>query len=810
MAVILIYTLSFFLLSLVLSPQLSSSAVNTMYQGSSISVEDAKHFMLSPNGIFSAGFYAVGQNAYSFAVWFSEPHGQTQNPTVVWMANRDWPVNGKDSKFSLLQNRNLALNDADDSLVWSSNTISLSTVAVRLFLDNTGNLVLREISGAGVVLWQSFDFPTDTLLPLQVFKRHAKLVSSRSETNKSSGFYSLFFDYDNILRLLYDSPEVSGLYWPDPWLAPWGAKRATYNNSRVAVMDTLGNFSSSDDFTFKTSDYGEVIQRRLTMDYDGNIRVYSRRRGGEKWSITWQAKAQPCTIHGICGPNSLCSYHQNSTATCSCLPGYKWKNHSDWSIGCEPKFSNLCNKIESRFVYISNVEVYGYESRIMENYTLKQCQEFCLQLCTCKGIQYGYSFERNTYTCYPKLQLRNVHRSPYFNADLYLKLPANSPYSYEGSIHEHSPHCSSRTTQLEREYEMGHESRYVKFLFWFVGGVGGLEVLCIFLICFFSVRRRGQRYRRVDGRVYNLAMSGFRKFSYSELKQATEGFSQEIGRGAGGVVYKGVLWDKRVAAVKRLKDANQGEEEFLAEVSSIGMLNHMNLIHVWGYCAEGKHRLVVYEYMEHGSLAKNMESNALDWTKRFDIALGTARGLAYIHEECLEWILHCDVKPQNILLDANYHPKVADFGLSKLRNRNDTSTRSSFSMIRGTRGYMAPEWVFNLPITAKVDVYSYGIVVLEMITGRSATKDNDTSHSGVEKQQHLSLITWLKEKQKNGCACFNEILDPTVEGVYEEVKMEALARVALQCVEEGKDKRPTMSQVVEILHKYCNRDHDNK
>ncbi|XP_027904057.1 putative receptor protein kinase ZmPK1 [Vigna unguiculata] len=797
----------FILLSLVMSLQLSSSAVEILHQGSSLLVEDPNDVMLSPNAIFCAGFYAVGQNAYSFAVWYSQTNGETQDATVVWMANRDYPVNGKGSKLSLLPNGNLALRDADESHVWSTNTVSLSSV--QLFLDNTGNLVLRETKGGGVVLWQSFDFPTDTLLPQQVFTRYAKLVSSRSETNKSSGFYSLFFDNDNVLRLLYDGPEVSGLYWPDPWLATWDAGRSTYNNSRVAVMDTLGNFSSSDDFSFLTSDYGTVIQRRLVLDHDGNIRVHSRKNGGEKWSITWQAKARPCSIHGVCGPNSLCSYHQNSSVKCSCLPGYKWKNDHDWSFGCEPKFSTLCNKTQSRFLYISNVELYGYDYGILTNYTLHQCQQLCLQLCDCKGIQYTYVFGSGTYTCYPKLQLRNAYQTPYFNADLYLKLPANSSYSFEGSTDEHSVDCSSSlsTVQLERAYDMSHENRYVKFLLWFVGGLGAFEVLCIFVICFFVVRTRERKYSGVDRRVYNLAMNGFRKFSYSELKQATKGFREEIGRGAGGVVFKGVLLDQRVAAVKRLKDANQGEEDFLAEVSSIGRLNHMNLIEMWGYCAEGKHRLLVYEYMEQGSLAQNIESDELDWTKRFDIALGTARGLAYVHEECLEWILHCDVKPQNILLDSNYHPKVADFGLSKLRNRNDSSTYSSFSRIRGTRGYMAPEWVLNQRITSRVDVYSYGIVVLEMVTGKSATKYVDGSDNGVEKE-HLGMVAWLKDKEKNGCGWVGEILKPNVKGVYEEDKIEALVRVALQCVEEEKDKRPTMSQVVEMLLK-CRREDDN-
>ncbi|MCH93939.1 receptor protein kinase 1-like, partial [Trifolium medium] len=251
------------------------------------------------------------------------------------------------------------------------------------------------------------------------------------------------------------------------------------------------------------------------------------------------------------------------------------------------------------------------------------------------------------------------------------------------------------------------------------------------MIWCFLFKNRKHSVRDNQGYVFAGAI-GFRKFTYSELKQATKCFSQEIGKGAGGTVYKGLLSNNRVVAIKRLHEANQGEKEFLAEISIIGRLNHMNLIGMWGYCAEGKHRLLVFEYMEKGSLADTLSSNALDWAKRYQIAVGTAKCLSYIHEECLEWILHCDIKPQNILIDSDYQPKVADFGLSKLLQRNNLAN-SSFSRMRGTRGYMAPEWIFNLPITSKVDVYSYGVVVLEMITGKSAMisiqiTDGEESH----------------------------------------------------------------------------------
>ncbi|TKY68984.1 putative receptor protein kinase ZmPK1 [Spatholobus suberectus] len=235
--------------------------------------------------------------------------------------------------------------------------------------------------------------------------------------------------------------------------------------------------------------------------------------------------------------------------------------------------------------------------------------------------------------------------------------------------------------------------------------------------------------------------TGFRKFCYFELRQATKGFSEEIGMRARGTVYKGVLSDNRVVAIK------------------------------------------------------------------YSIALGTARGLAYLHEECLEWILHCDIKPQNILLDSDYQLKVADFGLSKLLNRSNLNN-SSFSRIRGTRGYMAPEWVFNLPITSKVDVYSYGIVVLEMITERSPTTGIQITELEAESPHRERLVTWGREKGRKGSevgsSWVDQIVDPILGSNYDMKEMEILATVALECVEEEKDARPSMSQVAERLQNHEN------
>ncbi|XP_029130122.1 putative receptor protein kinase ZmPK1 [Cajanus cajan] len=784
------FSISLFVLLMLLSLQCSSSLLS-LNKGSSLSVEKhSEDVILSKNQMFCAGFVQLAQNAFSFGVWFNEPHTNNTN-TLVWMANRQQPVNGKLSKLCLLNSGNLVLLDAAQITTWSSNTASHTQVT--LLLHDDGNLVLRD--SQGTILWQSFDSPTDTLLPGQPLTRFTQLVSSRSETNHSSGFYKLLFDDDNVLRLIYDGPYVSSQYWPVPWILIWQAGRFNYNSTRIAVLDSLGNFTSSDNYFFSTNDYGSVVPRRLKLDCDGNVRVYSRNDKSKQWYVSRQVIFDACSIHGICGANSTCDYDHERGRRCSCLPGYRVKNHSDWSYGCEPMFDLTCdgNESNSTFLKIQGVEFYGYDHNYVQNSTYMNCVNLCLRDCNCKGFQYRYDGDQG-FSCYTKLELRNGRRSPSYNGTIYLRLPNGNSFSKVESVRVDDHVCS---VMLHKDYVRKPANRFVRFSLWLATAVGALEMICFLMIWSFLIRTRQKSCADQQG--YHLATVGFRKYSYRELEEATKGFSEEIGRGGGGVVYKGILSDQRHAAIKRLYEAKQGEGEFLAEVSIIGRLNHMNLIEMWGYCAEGKHRLLVYEYMENGSLAQKLSSNTLDWSKRYNIALGVARVLAYLHEECLEWILHCDIKPQNILLDASYEPKVADFGLSKLLNRNTLNKNSSFSMIRGTRGYMAPEWVYNLPITSKVDVYSYGIVLLEMITGKSPTTsvqsiDGENSHNE-------RLVTWVREKT-SGTYSPEYIIDPAIKTNYDEFKMALLAKVALKCVKEDKDARPSMSQVVEMLQSH--------
>ncbi|KAJ3670851.1 hypothetical protein LUZ60_008277 [Juncus effusus] len=302
---------------------------------------------------------------------------------------------------------------------------------------------------------------------------------------------------------------------------------------------------------------------------------------------------------------------------------------------------------------------------------------------------------------------------------------------------------------------------------------------------------------------YKMISSQFRRFTYKELERATGKFKDVIGMGGSGVVYKGVLKDGRVIAAKMLKDVTQGGEEFQAELSITARIYHMNLVRVWGFCFEGSHRILVYEYVENNSLDKalfGMESDGvlLCWELRYKIALGVAKGLAYLHHECLEWVIHCDVKPENILLDLDYEPKITDFGLAKLLHRGGTN--SKMSKIRGTRGYIAPEWASNHPITAKVDVYSYGVLLLELIMGVRVSDwmlDNGDN-------ELRSLFMMLKEKleddQPNNWV--GNIVDSRLNGQFNHSQAIICVKLAISCLEEERSKRPSMHSVVLVLNSY--------
>ncbi|KAL8198058.1 hypothetical protein R6Q57_024613 [Mikania cordata] len=298
--------------------------------------------------------------------------------------------------------------------------------------------------------------------------------------------------------------------------------------------------------------------------------------------------------------------------------------------------------------------------------------------------------------------------------------------------------------------------------------------------------------------------SRLRKFAFNDLKMATRNFRPEslLGEGGFGCVFKGWIEENGTApvkpgtgltvAVKTLNhDGLQGHKEWLAEVSYLGDLIHPNLVKLIGYCIEDDQRLLTYEFMPRGSLENHLfrRSLPLPWSIRMKIALGAAKGLAFLHEEAKRPVIYRDFKTSNILLDAEYNAKLSDFGLAKDAPEGDKTHVST--RVMGTYGYAAPEYVMTGHLTAKSDVYSFGVVLLEMLTGRRSMDKNRPNG------EH-NLVEWarphLGERRK-----FYKLIDPRLEGHFSIKGAQKAAQLAARCLSRDPKVRPLMSEVVESL-----------
>lgn len=288
---------------------------------------------------------------------------------------------------------------------------------------------------------------------------------------------------------------------------------------------------------------------------------------------------------------------------------------------------------------------------------------------------------------------------------------------------------------------------------------------------------------------------------------ATNGFSEQnlLGEGGFGRVYKGYLPDGREIAVKQLKiGGGQGEREFKAEVEIISRVHHRHLVSLVGYCISVNERMLVYDYVPNNNLYFHLHGKGrpvMEWERRVKVAIGAARGIAYLHEDCHPRIIHRDIKSSNILLDNNFESQVSDFGLAKLALDADTHITTR---VMGTFGYMAPEYAASGKLTEKSDVYSFGVVLLELITGR---KPVDTSQPlGYE-----SLVEWARPLLGHALETqdFTALSDPRLETNYVDIEMFRLVEAAAACVRHSAAKRPQMGQVVRAFDSMVTEDLSN-
>ncbi|KAI3726646.1 hypothetical protein L1987_66445 [Smallanthus sonchifolius] len=484
------------------TPLLSSSPTSlslpsVLKPGSSISVENKDDFLISPNGLFTAGFYSVGENAYCFSVWFTKPLSDKSH-TIVWIANRDVPVNGKRSKLSLSKTGNLVLRDAAQPLpIWTTSIID-SKEPAHLFMNNTGNLYLQNQDNQIICKALALQ-----LIPFSPFNNSLKIHR----------------------LLVYNGPRVAGVYWPDPRKTTWESSRSTFASRRTAALDMSGHFVSSASLFFNTSDFENHSVRRLSVDADGNFRAYSLDQTRGIWKVTWQAISDTCRVHGICGENSTCSTSPSYDRKCSCLPNHTMINPTDWSYGCRPKFNKtLCGNGEDDFLHFPHFDFYGYEAKYVPNTTLEECKKVCLGICNCKGFHFNYETE-GYFSCYAKFRLLNGFRTVSTNGSMYLKVPKSIPQlsNSENFVHGDSLICSEKlpTVPIDRAYEKNPKHESLKSLMIFTYVFGALETICN--IYFFYRTRMPSTTRQG----YLQATTGFQRFSYAELKTATSNFSRD-------------------------------------------------------------------------------------------------------------------------------------------------------------------------------------------------------------------------------------------------------------------------------------------
>ncbi|XP_052186907.1 protein NSP-INTERACTING KINASE 3-like isoform X2 [Diospyros lotus] len=344
----------------------------------------------------------------------------------------------------------------------------------------------------------------------------------------------------------------------------------------------------------------------------------------------------------------------------------------------------------------------------------------------------------------------------------------------------------------------GTKSHHMAVAFGVSFSAAFLVVLVIVSLVWWRYRHNQQIFFDVNDQYDpEVCLGHLKRYAFKELRSATDHFNSKniLGTGGFGIVYKGCLFDGKVVAVKRLKDYNAvgGEIQFQTEVEMISLAVHRNVLRLLGFCTTETERLLVYPYMPNGSVASRLRDHVrgrpvLDWSRRRMIALGTARGLLYLHEQCDPKVIHRDVKAANILLDEDFEAVVGDFGLAKLLDHHDSHVTTA---VRGTIGHIAPEYLSTGQSSEKTDVFGYGILLLELITGQKALDFGRVAN------QKGVMLDWVKKLHQEGK--LNLLVDKVLKGNFDRVELEEMVQVALLCTQFNPSYRPKMSEVLRML-----------
>ncbi|CAH8377928.1 unnamed protein product [Eruca vesicaria subsp. sativa] len=742
-----------------------NGSITPGFEGSHINyINNNGIFLESNNSAFGFGFITTPDSVTFFTL--SIIHKPSSR--LIWSANRASPVSYSDKlQFQDYGNIVLRREEEGESEVWRLDNSGKN--ASRIEHRDSGNLVV--VSGDGDSIWESFEHPTDTLITNQVFKEGMKLTSNASLSNMT--YVLEIKSGDMVLSVNSLTPQVY-------WSMSSDSQRIIEKDGVLTSSSLLGNswmfFDEKQSLLSQFLISSEKRDNSTWIAVLGNNGVISFTiLGSDLYAAADSSIKFPsdqCATPEPCGPYYLCF----GRTVCRCVLGLL-RIRSDCQTGITSPCKKTDNNATMKLLNAGDKVDYfalGFAYPFSKETNLDSCKEICNSNCSCLGL----FFQNSSGHCF------------LFDWIGSFKTSSNKSSGFVSYIKV------ATTNDLGGE-ENGYDNNGKHFPYIVIIIVlAAVFTIGVLILVAFRIHRR-MKLRLFSSQethsFVNILPGTSIRFSYKDLQLATRNFTEKLGQGGFGSVFKGILPDGSHIAVKQLEGIGQGKKEFKAEVSTIGSIHHQNLVHLTGFCEEGAHRLLVYEYLPNGSLERWIFRRRdgdllLNWDARFNIAVGTAKGLAYLHEDCDARIIHCDIKPENILLDDDFNAKVSDFGLAKLMTREQSHV---FTTLRGTRGYMAPEWITTYAISEKSDVYSYGMVLVELIRRRKnqecLASSNFPAYAFMRMREGLLIedVDWGMEE---------EGVD-----VNDDERVSRAMKTAFWCIQEDMDLRPSMSKVVQML-----------
>ncbi|XP_044502540.1 G-type lectin S-receptor-like serine/threonine-protein kinase At4g27290 [Mangifera indica] len=744
--------------------------------------------LVSRDGTFELGFFSPGSSKNRYlGIWYKKIPVQT----VVWVANRLNPINDSSGMLMINGTGHLVLMSQNTSVVWSANLTKQVSSSVVVQLLDTGNLVLRDEQNGdlGAYLWQSFDYPSDTLIAEMKlgwdlrngFER--RISAWRSPDDPSPGDFSWGIEKQ-------ENPEIimwkgsKKVYRSGPWN---GIGFSGAPELRPNPVFRYNFVSNEEEVYYMFNATSRSAISRIVMNETSNVRErFVWNEENQSWKLYASVPRDRCDTYGLCGSYGVCIL--SASPICQCLEGFQSRSveSMDWSQGCIRNKPVNYSKADG-FIKFDGLKLPdATHSSVNKSMNIKECREKCLEKSSC--MAYTASDIRGGGSgC--TMWFGDLIDMKQFSAggqDLYIRMSAS----------EIGANDEKKTTLI--------------IVFTTIAVVAGVLSL---IVGYYIHKNKGN----LVGNVIQSAMSertecnqgsSHKKddskedlelplFELDTISNATDNFSsnKKLGEGGFGPVYKGTLLDGQEIAVKRLsKISGQGLNEFKNEVILIAKLQHRNLVKLLGCCIEGDEKMLIYEFMPNKSLDAfifdQTRCKVLDWSKRFQIICGITRGLLYLHQDSRLRIIHRDLKASNVLLDHEMNPKISDFGLA--RTFGGEQSEGNTKRVVGTYGYMAPEYATDGLFSVKSDVFSFGILMLEIISGK---KNRGFYHP----DHNLNLIgyAWKLWKEGKPLELIDSALGDQSCNLSEVIRC---IHISLLCVQQYPEERPNVSSVVVMLH----------